>query len=90
TKTARATIAVITSTRRGAPCSCRNDATLVCQRSMRETIAVDRVSRIERWQTKVASFLQEQGAPRLVLVMSAIVALAVLVSRAGKREKVGS
>ncbi|MFM7336854.1 MAG: cytochrome c biogenesis CcdA family protein [Actinomycetota bacterium] len=55
-----------------------------------ETRSTAIVSRIERWQTKVASFLQEQGAPRLVLVMSAIVALAVLVSRAGKREKVGS
>jgi len=55
-----------------------------------ETRSTAIVSRIERWQTKVASFLQEQGAPRLVLVMSAIIALAVLVSRAGKREKVGS
>ncbi|MBM3741623.1 MAG: hypothetical protein FJW43_02665 [Actinobacteria bacterium] len=55
-----------------------------------ETRSTAIVSRIERWQTKVASFLQEQGAPRLVLVMTAIVALAVLVSRAGKREKVGS
>lgn len=55
-----------------------------------ETRSTAIVSRVERWQTKVASFLQEQGAPRLVLVMTAVVALAVLVSRAGKRAKVGS
>ncbi|MFM7829129.1 MAG: cytochrome c biogenesis CcdA family protein, partial [Actinomycetota bacterium] len=33
-----------------------------------ETRSTAIVSHIERWQTKVASILQEQGAPRLVLV----------------------
>ena len=39
------------------------------------------VSRIERWQTRVASFLQQQGAFRLALVLSIVVATAVVASR---------
>lgn len=39
------------------------------------------VSRIERWQTKVAAFLQEQGAPRLAIVLFVVVASAVVLSR---------
>jgi len=55
-----------------------------------ETRSTTFVSRIERWQTKVASFLQEQGALRLVIVMSVIVTLAVFVSRTGERKKIKS
>ena len=39
------------------------------------------VSRIERWQTRVASFLQQQGAFRLALVLSIVVTTAVIASR---------
>jgi uncharacterized membrane protein YqhA len=39
------------------------------------------VRRIERWQTKVASFLQEQGASRLAVILTAVVVTAIVVSR---------
>ncbi len=39
------------------------------------------VTRIERWQTTVASFLQQQGAYRLAIVLSLIVAVAIVASR---------
>ena len=39
------------------------------------------VARIERWQTRVASFLQQQGAFRLAIVLSIIVATAIVLSR---------
>lgn len=39
------------------------------------------VSRIERWQTRVASFLQQQGAFRLAVVLSIVVAMAIFASR---------
>jgi cytochrome c-type biogenesis protein len=39
------------------------------------------VSRIERWQTRVASFLQQQGANRLGVVLSIVVAIAIFASR---------
>lgn len=39
------------------------------------------VSRIERWQTRVASFLQQQGANRLAVVLSIVVAIAIFASR---------
>jgi hypothetical protein len=39
------------------------------------------VSRIERWQTRVASFLQQQGAFRLAVVLSVVVVMAIFASR---------
>ncbi|MCX6536830.1 MAG: hypothetical protein NT119_09815 [Actinobacteria bacterium] len=39
------------------------------------------VTRIERWQTSVASFLQQQGAFRLAIVLTLIVIVALVVSR---------
>ncbi len=39
------------------------------------------VTRIERWQTTVASFLQQQGAYRLAIVLSLIVTVAIIASR---------
>ncbi|MEY3440333.1 MAG: hypothetical protein RLZZ62_1030, partial [Actinomycetota bacterium] len=39
------------------------------------------VSRIERWQTRVASFLQQQGAFRLAVVLSIVVVMAIFASR---------
>ena len=39
------------------------------------------VTRIERWQTSVASFLQQQGAFRLAIVLTLIVTVAIVVSR---------
>lgn len=39
------------------------------------------VTRIERWQTSVASFLQQQGAFRLAIVLTLIVIVAIFVSR---------
>ena len=46
-----------------------------------ETRSTKFVARIERWQTRVASFLQQQGAFRLAIVLSIIVATAVVLSR---------
>ena len=39
------------------------------------------VARIERWQSRVASFLQQQGAIRLAIALSIIVATAIVLSR---------
>lgn len=39
------------------------------------------VSRIERWQTRVASLLQDQGAGRLAIVLTGFVAIGILISR---------
>jgi cytochrome c biogenesis protein CcdA len=39
------------------------------------------VTRIERWQTTVASFLQQQGAYRLAIVLTLIVTVAIVASR---------
>lgn len=39
------------------------------------------VSRIERWQTRVASLLQDQGAGRLAIVLIGVVAIGILISR---------
>jgi len=39
------------------------------------------VTRIELWQTSVASFLQQQGAHRLAIVLTLIVTVAIVVSR---------
>jgi cytochrome c-type biogenesis protein len=46
-----------------------------------ETRSASFVTRIERWQTRVASFLQQQGAFRLAVVLSIVVAVAAVVSR---------
>ena len=46
-----------------------------------ESNAANFVRRIERWQTKVASFLQEQGASRLAVILTAVVVTAIVVSR---------
>ena len=43
-----------------------------------ETRSTKFVARIERWQTRVASFLQQQGAFRLAIVLSIIVATAII------------
>jgi len=39
------------------------------------------VTRIERWQTTVASFLQQQGAYRLAIVLTLILTVAIVASR---------
>ena len=46
-----------------------------------ETRSASFVTRIERWQTRVASFLQQQGAIRLAIVLSIVVIVAIVVSR---------
>ena len=46
-----------------------------------ETRSTKFVARIERWQSRVASFLQQQGAFRLAIVLSIIVATAIVLSR---------
>jgi len=46
-----------------------------------ESNSANFVRRIERWQTKVASFLQEQGASRLAVILTAVVVTAIVVSR---------
>ena len=46
-----------------------------------ESNAANFVRRIERWQTKVASLLQEQGALRLAVILTAVVVTAIVVSR---------
>jgi hypothetical protein len=46
-----------------------------------ESNSTNFVRRIERWQTKVASFLQEQGALRLAVSLTAVVVTAIVVSR---------
>ena len=46
-----------------------------------ETRSASFVTRIERWQTRVASFLQQQGAFRLAVVLTIVVAMAVVASR---------
>jgi cytochrome c-type biogenesis protein len=50
-----------------------------------ETRSASFVTRIERWQTRVASFLQQQGAFRLAVVLSIVVAVAAVVSRRKER-----
>ncbi len=46
-----------------------------------ETRSASFVTRIERWQTRVASVLQQQGAFRLAVVLTIVVAMAVVASR---------
>ena len=46
-----------------------------------ETRSASFVTRIERWQTRVASCLQQQGAIRLAIVLTLIVIVAIVVSR---------
>ena len=46
-----------------------------------ETRSASFVTKIERWQTKVASFLQQQGAVRMAVVLTVIVIAAILASR---------
>ena len=46
-----------------------------------ESNSANFVRRIERWQTKVASFLQEQGALRLAVILTGVVVTAIVVSR---------
>lgn len=46
-----------------------------------ESNSANFVRRIERWQTKVVSFLQEQGASRLAVILTAVVVTAIVVSR---------
>ena len=46
-----------------------------------ETRSASFVTRIERWQTRVASFLQQQGAFRLAVVLTIVVAMAIVASR---------
>ena len=46
-----------------------------------ETRSASFVTRIERWQTRFASFLQQQGAIRLAIVLTLIVIVAIVVSR---------
>jgi cytochrome c biogenesis protein CcdA len=46
-----------------------------------ESNSTNFVRRVERWQTKVASFLQEQGALRLAVILTAVVVTAIVVSR---------
>jgi len=46
-----------------------------------ESNSANFVRRIERWQTKVVTFLQEQGALRLAVILTAVVVTAIVVSR---------
>ena len=46
-----------------------------------ETRSASFVTRIERWQTKVASYLQQQGAVRMAVALTVVVITAVVVSR---------
>ena len=46
-----------------------------------ETRSASFVTRIERWQTKVASYLQQQGAVRMAVALTVVVIAAVVVSR---------
>jgi cytochrome c biogenesis protein CcdA len=46
-----------------------------------ESNSANFVRRVERWQTKVVSFLQEQGASRLAVILTAVVVTAIVVSR---------
>ena len=46
-----------------------------------ESNSANFVRRVERWQTKVASFLQEQGASRLAVILTGVVVTAIVVSR---------
>ena len=46
-----------------------------------ETRSASFVTKIERWQTKVASFLQQQGAVRMAVVLTVVVIAAILASR---------
>ncbi len=46
-----------------------------------ETRSASFVTRVERWQTRVVSFLQQQGAFRLAVVLTIVVAMAVVASR---------
>ncbi len=50
-----------------------------------ETRSASFVARIERWQTRVASFLQQQGAFRLAMVLTVVVTAAMVASRRNKR-----
>ncbi len=47
------------------------------------------VSRVERWQSDLATFLQRQGAWKLALVFGAVIALAGVVVRVGGRRSNG-
>ncbi|MFM8390508.1 MAG: hypothetical protein ACKOA5_14830, partial [Actinomycetota bacterium] len=47
------------------------------------------VSRVERWQSDLATFLQRQGAWKLALVFGAVIALAVVIVRFGGRRNGG-
>lgn len=46
-----------------------------------ESNSANFVRRVERWQTKVVSFLQEQGASRLAVILTGVVVTAIVVSR---------
>ena len=46
-----------------------------------ESNSANFVRRVERWQTKVVSFLQEQGASRLAVILTAVVVTAIVVSQ---------
>lgn len=47
------------------------------------------VSRVEGWQSDIATFLQRQGAWKLALVFGVLIAIAVHVTRRGERRIVG-
>ena len=49
--------------------------------AINERRSVRFVSQIERWQTNFASFLQQQGAPKLAIVLTLIVLVALVVSK---------
>ena len=48
------------------------------------------VSRVEGWQSDIATFLQRQGAWKLALVFGVLIAIAVHVTRRGERRIVGA
>ncbi len=52
--------------------------------AINESSSAGFVSKIERYQTKVVSFLQDQGAVRLAIVLSLLVAVGVLLGRRTK------
>jgi hypothetical protein len=48
------------------------------------------VSRVESWQSDIATFLQRQGAWKLALVFGGIIAAAVVAVRVGSHREVNS
>ena len=53
-----------------------------------KTSANSVVSKVDSWQSRVATFLQSQGAPRIALICSVIVLGAILYLRTSRKQSV--